>query len=151
MKARLAALALLAVLTSCASIMTGSDDSVTVNSMPSGAYFTTNIGVSGYTPKVVSVPASQDLIVEYRKKGYEPQSVVLESRMSAWVAGNLILGGLIGIAVDVVNPDSRTHDGTVTAQLIEVDPATLEEVPEAPAKTLTTSIREVQEEIYIRN
>ena len=121
MKYLLVPLLALPLLGSCASIMTGSTDTVSVVSVPSGAYFSTNTGVRGYTPMNVSVPASQDLVVDLRLKGYESQSVVVESRMSGWIFGNLIFGGLIGIAIDAVNPDSRTHDSQVQVQLVKAE------------------------------
>ena len=53
------------LLASCASIVTGPVDDVTVDSVPQGAYFTTNLGDVGQTPKVITVPAAKDLEVTY--------------------------------------------------------------------------------------
>ena len=133
--------------------MTGSSDAVTIQSVPSGAYFTTNVGISGHTPKVVQVPASQDLIIETRRKGYERATAIVKSRMSKWIAGNLLFGGLIGIVIDLVNPNARTHDGTVTVQLVRAENVDSDEMGamEENSRTLRASIREVPQEIDIRN
>jgi len=154
--AELGLIPLLFTLFSCASIMTGSTDTVTITSTPSGARFSTNTGVRGRTPMSVSVPASQDLVVEYSLPGYEPQGVVLESRMSAWVIGNIVFGGLIGLVIDVVNPDSRTHDSVVDVQLLpserpmddEVDVAG---VDEEAVKTQPVDFPQPPREIEIRH
>jgi len=134
--------------TSCASIVTGSTDSVIIESVPSGAQFTTNIGVRGVTPRVVVVPASQDLVVDFSLQGYEPTSAVLESRVSAWVAGNIIFGGLLGIIIDIANPDARTHDKVLRANLIRDESRPIK----APVRSTTrTTIRELPSEINIRH
>ena len=144
-------LLLLMLGTSCASIVTGSTDSVTIQSAPPGAYFTTNTGIQGVTPRVVTVPASQDLVVDFRLQGYEPASAVLESRMSGWVWGNLIFGGLVGIVIDGVNPDSRTHDKVLQTKLVR----NLSEPTRAQArtaeKTKKASMREAPREININH
>ena len=147
-KHRVSPLAILlsVLLTSCASIMTGSTDNVTIESIPSGAFFTTNTGSSGHTPQMISVPASQDLVVEYKKNGYEPQSAILKSRMSGWIVGNVIFGGFIGLAIDIVNPDARTHDKSLSVQLVQRDPS---EVEAEEPRIQPTSVREMPPEINI--
>lgn len=145
----LAAVLLACLVTSCASIMTGSSDSVSVISTPPGTFFTTNIGVSGRTPQVVTVPASQDLVVNFRRKGYEPTTVMLNSRMSGWILGNILFGGPIGLVVDLLNPNAKTHSSHLTAQLVRkpgggVEP---EELPEARP----TEVLAVPREIEIRH
>jgi len=112
------AAAVVILFASCASIMTGSTDTVTVESIPCGAYFRSNTGARGRTPQTVIVPASEDLVVDYRLEGYEPQSAVAKSRVSAWIAGNILFGGLIGLVIDIVNPDARTHDSKLRVQLV---------------------------------
>lgn len=126
-RTRLLAAVLLVQLCSCASLMTGDEDTVTIQSMPPGARFYTNTGVRGTTPRTITVPAAEDLVVNYSLPGYEPQEVLLESRLSAWILGNAIFGGFIGLAIDIVNPDARTHDSVVSADLVQKDAGSWEE------------------------
>lgn len=137
---KLALASLLALCPSCASIMTGSSDSVTIQSVPSGAHFSTNSGIKGRTPMMVTVPSSQDLIIEFRMAGHEPTTATVQSRPSAWIIGNLVFGGPLGLIIDIVNPDARTHNSNVTATLVESEREPESEdptrVPEAPRSAL---------------
>jgi hypothetical protein len=103
MKSLLAAAAVALVLgsSSCASIITGATDDILITSSPDGAYFRTNLGQSGRTPQSISIPDDQPLSVSFRLEGYEDQSASVGTRMSAWVLGNIVFGGLIGLVVDV--------------------------------------------------
>ncbi|MEM6676184.1 MAG: hypothetical protein AAF726_25275 [Planctomycetota bacterium] len=117
-----AVIALLALTgSSCASIMTGGSDTVLVQSVPSGASFSTNTGARGRTPQSIVVPASQDLVVNYKLSGYESTTAIVESRFSGWIVGNILFGGFIGLAVDLLNPDAKTHDGSISVTLLAQD------------------------------
>lgn len=103
-------LALAATLSSCASIFAGSSSNVQVTSTPSGAKFTSSAGVSGVTPAAVSLPNGLDVSFSFEGvDGYEPAEHVSHPRMSGWIVGNILLGGIVGLIVDIVNPDTRVH------------------------------------------
>ena len=104
--------------TSCASIITGSTDTVKILSEPSGANYQTNQGHSGVTPAEVSVPDGVDLEVRCWAPGYAESVTVVESRMSGWLFGNILIGGLIGI--DLITGNYKPHDGEVTITLSPV-------------------------------
>lgn len=36
-------------------------------------------------------------------EGYQPYDIVLSRRMSGWVFGNIVFGGVIGVAIDAVS------------------------------------------------
>ncbi len=108
MKSFLAVLALVLCGSSCASIVTGGTDDILITSQPDGAYFRTNLGQSGRTPQSISIPDDQPLSVSFRLEGYEDQSASVGTRMSAWVLGNIVFGGLIGLVVDVA-ADGNVH------------------------------------------
>jgi hypothetical protein len=111
------ALALWLPLVSCASIITGSSDDVTVNSSPQGALFTTNTAHSGTTPTKITIPDDVELQVHYSLAGYQDADASLDARMSAWLFGNILIGGLIGIAIDLITGNYKTHNSEVTATL----------------------------------
>ena len=102
---------------SCASIITGSTDRVTINSSPQGASFTTNSGDSGFTPSKIVVADDLDLEVHYSLPGYQDADVTANSRMSAWIFGNILIGGLIGLAIDLITGNYKTHAGEVSVTL----------------------------------
>jgi hypothetical protein len=107
---------------SCATIITGSNDSVNILSDPPGARFTTNSGHQGTTPATISIPDKLDLEVAYALDGYGERTVVLRSRMSGWIFGNILIGGLVGLVVDLATGDYRTHDSSVTGTLEPIAP-----------------------------
>ena len=117
------ALALTLPLSSCASIITGSSDSVEVRSSPTGAAFVTNTGHRGTTPATITIPDDISLQVSYTMDGYKDVTITLPPRMSGWFLANLIIGGIIGIIIDLASGNWRVHDGEVTAVLTPVDAA----------------------------
>lgn len=122
---------------SCATIVTGSHDNVKIESDPAGAVFETNSGQRGTTPAVVTIADSEVLRVTVRQVGFADASAQLEPRMSGWVAGNLLLGGLIGLAIDFISGQFRTHDDRVFVKLVPgqstLDPSREPVSPPAPS------------------
>ena len=110
-------------LTSCATIVTGAEDSVKILSNPSGASFTTNSGASGVTPSEIRIPDDLTLKVHFSLDGYENQKAELEPRMSGWIIGNILIGGLIGLAVDLISGQWRTHAEEVSVDLVPIGAA----------------------------
>ena len=100
-------LLLLAILstTGCASIISGTTQSVFVNSSPSGANVEVD-GLQATTPAKLAlkrIQASHNIRVT--KQGYEPASVSIGRKFNPWVAGNLFwgYGVVVGVLVDFVS------------------------------------------------
>lgn len=96
---------------SCASIVSRSKYDVTFNSNPSQA--TVRVlnrrGVeiaSGQTPASFRLRAKDGFFkpakytVVFSKEGYEEKMMPLKAEFDAWVVGNLIIGGPLGIIID---------------------------------------------------
>ena len=123
MKIRAATAYVLSVLIlacSCASIVTGSHDNVDILSLPSGAAFDTNTGHNGVTPASISIPDDVTLEVTYKMEGYQDARASLAPKMSGWFWGNILLGGIIGMIIDGISGNWRTHSGSLSATLIPV-------------------------------
>ncbi len=91
--------------TSCATITRGVHDKLTVTSDPSGANVVLSTGERGVTPtKFVKERRTEAFTVTVSKPGYASQTVKVESKFGGTgggaMAGNLLLGGAIGIGVD---------------------------------------------------
>jgi hypothetical protein len=105
---KLAAIATLAALaifsTGCASITRGTKDTLVVESDPAGADVKLSNGLSGKTPTSFKLPRGKDLVVTISKEGFETLTVNVTSQVSgaggAGMAGNVLVGGIIGAAVD---------------------------------------------------
>lgn len=91
----------MAVVVGCATIMhRGGKQWVSITSTPTGATATVNGIKEIQTPGQVKLKRGKDHIVLIEKEGYEPVQVLLDHEFSWWVVGNILLGGIIGLAVD---------------------------------------------------
>lgn len=88
------------LLTSCASIFSGGHQSVRINSQPPGAAVTIDGTPSGTTPTTATLSRKTSHRVGISLKGFKPYEVTLEQKFNAWVLGNILIGGIIGIAID---------------------------------------------------
>ena len=100
----------------CASVTRGTTENISISTTPAGA----TADVSGLdiptvcvTPCVVQAKRSADIIVTINKEGYEPQVVPLTKEIpgtgAAGFAGNLLLGGVVGMGVDAVTGEALDH------------------------------------------
>jgi hypothetical protein len=88
----------------CATITRGTQEVLVIESTPPGATVSTSNGLQGKTPASFKVSRRGGFTVTIAKEGYEPITVQVESQIAgggaAGMAGNVILGGLIGAAID---------------------------------------------------
>jgi hypothetical protein len=113
---RIGIVALAAMLAGCASTTRGWNEQLSMASTPSGAEATVtgaDAPMSCITPCVVQVPRRADLTVTFTKPGYERQVVPLQKEIAtggaAGFAGNLLLGGVVGMAVDGASGATLDH------------------------------------------
>lgn len=91
---------LLIALVGCATIIHGGRQNVPINSTPSGATVKVN-QITVTTPGVVNLSRSDPAcVLRFEKEGYEPVDVTLYRSMDGWIWGNVLIGGIIGIAID---------------------------------------------------
>ncbi|WBV43983.1 hypothetical protein [Pseudoroseomonas cervicalis] len=90
----------------CASITQGSTQNVTVITDPPGAQCnlqrgSQSIAAISRTPQSVTLDKSrQDIAVVCKHEGYEDGASTLVSEFAGMTIGNVLFGGLIGVAVD---------------------------------------------------
>ncbi len=116
-------IALALTFSGCASIVEGTDQSVTVQTNPSGASCElkrdgTVIGVVNPTPGTVNVDKSKDdIAVLCKKEGYQDGSGAFSSEFQGMTFGNLLFGGIIGVAVDASSGAMHEYPASVTVTL----------------------------------
>jgi hypothetical protein len=99
---RYAALWLLLAGSGCATITGGArDQEIKITSNPEGAAVLADGKPLGVTPAVVKLGHKTEHTVLIACPGYEPVQVALRPRLNPWVFGNLFIGGLIGLTVDI--------------------------------------------------
>src|SRR5438045_124497 len=104
----------------CASIMHGKSQDVNIASQPSGASVTVDNQALGMTPVVAKLKRKDKHVITVKMDGYQPFEMTTTRSTSGWVWGNVVFGGLIGLAVDLGGGcayNSGAKGGGLTAAL----------------------------------
>lgn len=96
----LSAAALALVIAGCASIITGTEQSVTFNSEPEGATVIVAGKIYGKTPLTTKIPKDKNMVLSFEKDGYKPFTTQLSTTLQGWFWGNIVIGGLLGSTTD---------------------------------------------------
>jgi membrane-bound inhibitor of C-type lysozyme len=105
MKAFIAITAASLMLAGCGTITRGSNDTWVVETTPPGATVSTSNGYECQsTPCAIKMPRRSEFVATIERDGYETVTVNVTHQVSsaggASMAGNVLVGGLIGAAVD---------------------------------------------------
>lgn len=95
-------------LSGCATIINGTSQDVAVRSDPAGAKVKTTNGTECITPCELNLKRRHDLRVDLQREGYKPTYVLVQSRTGGAVAGNILMGGIVGGIVDSSNGATNT-------------------------------------------
>jgi len=95
--------ALVVSLTGCCSIIHGTRQDVGISSAPTGAMVKIDNVSSGNTPVVAKLTRKDNHFVRVELSGYQPFDMTLTRSVSGWVWGNIVFGGLIGLAIDAID------------------------------------------------
>ena len=127
MKRCLAAFCLLTLLSGCATIVSSTKQHVGVSSTPTGADVTVDDQLIGKTPVVANLKRKNIHTIKIEMAGYKPYEIILTKKTNPWILGNIIFGGLIGLAVDAITGAIyKLTPEQVNAQLVkeEITPPT---------------------------
>ncbi|PYO63923.1 MAG: PEGA domain-containing protein [Gemmatimonadetes bacterium] len=127
--------------------MHGSAQDVSIASQPSGASVSVDNQTLGTTPVVAKLKRKDKHTIVVKMDGYQPFEVVTTRSTSGWVWGNIVFGGLIGLAVDLgtggaykINPaqvnadlarahaDATFQDGTLYVVLVRIPDASWQKI-----------------------
>jgi len=86
----------------CATIIHGTTQQVSIRTVPQGADAIIDGEQRGRTPLQVELKRNRNHMVILRKEGYKDESRPITKVLSGAVAGNLVLGGLIGGGIDLM-------------------------------------------------
>jgi hypothetical protein len=106
---KLAAVGVLALSsTACATVTRGTNTAWTVTSEPSGAKVETSNGHQcPSTPCAMKMPRKSEFTATISKPGYKAGTITVVNKVSgaggAGMAGNVLVGGIIGAGVDVAS------------------------------------------------
>jgi hypothetical protein len=111
----------------CASVTRGTTDQVQIVSEPPGADVRTSMGHNCQTPCTLQFSRKDEFSVTFSKPGYEPQTIAVGTRIAgsgaAGFAGNVLVGGVIGMGVDAATGATLEHfPNPVSATLQPIRP-----------------------------
>ena len=92
----------LPLLAGCASIIHGTTQQIGISSSPTGAQVTVDGMQHGITPVVVDLKRKDTHTIHVALDGYQPFEIALTRSVSGWVWGNLVFGGIPGLAIDAI-------------------------------------------------
>jgi hypothetical protein len=92
------------ILTGCATIAHGPNQDVTFTSTRTGAAVEVDGKARGTTPTTLVLSRDKKTYdVRFTKEGYKEATGQLIAEVSGWVWGNLLIGGLFGVVVDMAS------------------------------------------------
>jgi hypothetical protein len=113
MKLVCVAFACTVVLGACATITRGTTEKVQFLSEPSGARMTTSIGLSCNTPCTLDIQRKESFQAKFELPGYQTETVpvttIVQGAGAVGVVGNAVIGGVIGVGVDVISGAANDH------------------------------------------
>lgn len=136
-------------LTGCASVVRGTSEKVSINSDPPDAAIRTSLGHScPQSPCTVEVSRKTDFTAFAEKEGYKPGQMYIGTHMgnngAAGMAGNILVGGLVGVGVDAVSGATLDHyPNPAMITLVPVD-SPLESTNIVKPPPVKTAVRETR-------
>ncbi|MBY0066916.1 PEGA domain-containing protein [Empedobacter falsenii] len=88
--------------TSCATIISGSKQTVKFASTPSEATIFIDEVEVGKTPFETKLERKKEYAVMIKLDGYLPYETKLTKKFNAWYLGNIAFGGIIGLIIDPI-------------------------------------------------
>ncbi|PTX45272.1 PEGA domain-containing protein [Christiangramia gaetbulicola] len=90
------------VFQSCATIVSGSRQTIKFNSVPASATVFINEVEIGKTPVEKNLKRNQEYEVLIKLDGYKTYKTTLSKKFNEWYVGNILFGGIIGLVVDPI-------------------------------------------------
>lgn len=123
------AAALAAALGGCATVTRGTTNQITISSEPGGAEARSSLGhACTATPCSWEVSRKSEFVVTFSKEGYAEMQVPVSTRIAgagaAGFAGNILVGGIVGMGVDAATGSTLEHfPNPVLASLVPLKAA----------------------------
>lgn len=108
------ALTVMVAVSGCGSITRGTTENVTITSSPSDASISTSIGkYCPRSPCTIEVNRRTEFTAYAEKNGYKKGSIEIKTKVvgagAAGFAGNVLIGGVIGMGVDAATGAALDH------------------------------------------
>jgi hypothetical protein len=108
-----AATVLASLLGGCATVTRGTTNQIQIDSEPAGAAVRTSLNQTCTTPCTIQVSRKDEFTVIFSKPGFVDERVDVKTQIAgagaAGFAGNVILGGVVGMGVDAATGATYEH------------------------------------------
>src|SRR5690625_607227 len=119
---------------SCATIIHGSKQSVSIASNPSSATVLIDNQEHGKTPLTTKLDRKDHHTVKIELPGYMTYETKFTRKVDGWIAGNIIFGGIIGLAIDAI-----------TGGMYKLTPDQIQ----ADLKSNSTSLNTIKDDLFL--
>ena len=104
----------------CCTIIHGTSQDIAISSQPTNADVSIDGRALGHTPVTASLSRKDNHTIRITLSGFQPFEMNLAHHVSGWVWGNIVFGGLIGLAVDAITGGLyEINQNQVMAQLAQ--------------------------------
>jgi hypothetical protein len=97
----------------CATVTRGTTNQIQIDSEPAGALARTSLNHTCTTPCTIQVSRKDEFTVTFSKPGFTDERVEVKTQIAgagaAGFAGNVILGGVVGMGVDAATGATYEH------------------------------------------
>ena len=100
------------LLQSCASILTGTSEMITIQSDPPGARILLDAEPLGLTPSTIRVKRNVTPTFSLLLDGYDEKQIVMRKKFNPAAILNIFVGGIIGIIIDAATGAIGKFDKT---------------------------------------
>ncbi len=138
-------LVLLALVSGCASVVSGTSQQMTFQSSPEGATVTISGRLIGKTPITTTLKKEKNQAVVFSLEGYKPVTMQLTTHLDNWFWGNIVIGGVIGSTTDGVT--GAVHEYSPTQYYVTLTP----DKKGADGKTSRTLDHQIRDFVVFRN
>lgn len=132
------------LISGCATITRGTTDQIQINSNPPEAQARTSMGFTCITPCTLQTGRKDEFTIIFTKAGFHTTEIPVKTQIAgagaAGFAGNIILGGVVGMASDAATGATLEHfpnpvSVTLTPLKKGEKNTIIKIVPEPPAPT----------------
>ncbi|MBN2676423.1 MAG: hypothetical protein JXR30_04195 [Alphaproteobacteria bacterium] len=94
----------------CATIISGTDEKVSVESARGVARIEVDSKFQGMTPQLITFETDKDHKIRFSFPDGKVFETKLERRINKWILANILFGGIIGFGVDFATDGAYTFD-----------------------------------------
>lgn len=97
----------------CATVTRGTTNQIQIESEPSGASASTSLNHQCTTPCTITVNRKDEFSVVFKLEGHKEQTIAVRTILAvdgiAGLAGNVVVGGVVGMGVDAATGATYQH------------------------------------------